>query len=257
MAYHIAVVGDSCTDKYVYGSCERLCPEGPVPVINEIESSSVLGMAGNTYNNIKALCHSTLSNIEFFSNDSKQMEKIRFVDNKTNQLLLRHDRNDSCDIIEEDVVNKIVESPYDLVVVSDYCKGFLNNEVIESIGKSSAFSIIDTKRNVTKSIADCFSFIKLNEYEYNKNRDNLADVDSSKLLITLGGRGVFFKDKIYTPEKVINTFDVSGAGDVFTSSFSYRFMTTGDVEESIRFAQKCCCKVIQRRGTCVYEEDMD
>jgi len=29
------VIGDSCTDRFVYGSCDRLCPEAPVPVLNK------------------------------------------------------------------------------------------------------------------------------------------------------------------------------------------------------------------------------
>ena len=30
----ILVVGDSCTDVFMYGNAHRLAPEGPVPVFN-------------------------------------------------------------------------------------------------------------------------------------------------------------------------------------------------------------------------------
>ena len=48
----IAVVGDSCTDKYVYGSCERLSPEGPVPILVKKYQHDIGGMSLNVYNNL-------------------------------------------------------------------------------------------------------------------------------------------------------------------------------------------------------------
>ena len=43
----ILVIGDSCTDKFVYGKCERICPEAPVPVADLVWKSIADGMAGN------------------------------------------------------------------------------------------------------------------------------------------------------------------------------------------------------------------
>jgi len=31
----ILVIGDSCTDVFIYGDIERVCPEAPVPVFNQ------------------------------------------------------------------------------------------------------------------------------------------------------------------------------------------------------------------------------
>ena len=31
--FKILLIGDSCTDEYVYGTCERLNPEAPVPIL--------------------------------------------------------------------------------------------------------------------------------------------------------------------------------------------------------------------------------
>ena len=49
------VIGDSCIDKFIYGSCERICPEAPVPVFNPLSSTENMGMAGNVKNNLEAL----------------------------------------------------------------------------------------------------------------------------------------------------------------------------------------------------------
>ena len=46
----ILVVGDNCKDVFIYGDCNRICPEAPVPVFNpspldEVEND---GMAWGT-----------------------------------------------------------------------------------------------------------------------------------------------------------------------------------------------------------------
>ena len=30
----VLVVGDSCKDVHVYGECDRMCPDAPVPVLS-------------------------------------------------------------------------------------------------------------------------------------------------------------------------------------------------------------------------------
>ena len=73
----------------------------------------------------------------------------------------------------------------------------------------------------------------------------------------MGGEGVRFLDEKYRPEKTLQTFDVSGAGDVFTAVFSYSVVSGLSISDSIVAAQNCCIKVIQRRGTCVYNGGME
>ena len=51
----IGVVGDFMLDRYVWGSATRLSPEAPVPVIDFMNESQVLGGAGNVATNLAAL----------------------------------------------------------------------------------------------------------------------------------------------------------------------------------------------------------
>ena len=249
------VVGDACLDEYAYGECIRLCPEGPIPILNETERIETVGMAANTHRNMLAFC----PDAELVSNNPMEIIKTRFVDRKTNQLLLRVDTNDKTERILEEEVEEICSSQYDLIVVSDYCKGFLNDSDLIRIGQSSIrTSVLDSKRPITQEIIDSFDFIKLNENEYNKNREILRlESNKWKAVTTMGGQGVRFLNQRYRPPKVLQTFDVSGAGDVFTAAFSYSVASGFSVHDSIVAAQNCCVKVIQRRGTCVYEKDMD
>ena len=51
----ILVIGDLMIDHYLWGSCERISPEAPVPVINIKSESTLLGGAGNVINNLYSL----------------------------------------------------------------------------------------------------------------------------------------------------------------------------------------------------------
>ena len=51
----IAVAGDFMLDRYVWGAATRLSPEAPVPVVDFVNESQVLGGAGNVAANLAAL----------------------------------------------------------------------------------------------------------------------------------------------------------------------------------------------------------
>src|ERR1700692_1935546 len=51
----IAVAGDFMLDRYVWGTASRLSPEAPVPVVDFMNESQVLGGAGNVAANLTAL----------------------------------------------------------------------------------------------------------------------------------------------------------------------------------------------------------
>ena len=51
----VLVIGDSCKDVYVYGKCERLCPDAPVPVFMPLRKEENQGMAGNVRRNLQSL----------------------------------------------------------------------------------------------------------------------------------------------------------------------------------------------------------
>jgi len=51
----IAVVGDFMLDRYVWGAATRLSPEAPVPVVDFMNETQVLGGAGNVAANLAGL----------------------------------------------------------------------------------------------------------------------------------------------------------------------------------------------------------
>lgn len=53
--YKVLLIGDSCLDEYVYGTCERLNPEAPVPILKYQRKEIRQGMAWNVRENLKSL----------------------------------------------------------------------------------------------------------------------------------------------------------------------------------------------------------
>jgi bifunctional ADP-heptose synthase (sugar kinase/adenylyltransferase) len=134
----------------------------------------------------------------------------------------------------------------DAVIVSDYNKGFLTDEMLLEITKNSKFSIIDTKKQIGDILVEGFDFVKLNESEFNKHNFNESLLN--KILVTLGSNGAKYEGKIYPSPDPKETIDVSGAGDTFTASFTLKYLKTNNVEESIIFANKMASIVVSKRG---------
>ena len=72
----ILVIGESCADIFVYGTCDRICPEAPVPVINPTNKTENGGMANNVVANLEAL----KAEVKCITN-TNEVIKSRYVDN--------------------------------------------------------------------------------------------------------------------------------------------------------------------------------
>jgi D-beta-D-heptose 7-phosphate kinase/D-beta-D-heptose 1-phosphate adenosyltransferase len=245
--FNVLVIGDSGTDEFVYGSAVRLAPEAPVPVFNPIDKTSNPGMAGNVVANLKSLGVAV-----FFISNTDPIVKKRYVDDRSGQILLRVDENDKAERIDIDVLDKIADNKYndykiDAIVISDYDKGFLEENDIKFICKNNKNVFIDTKK-VLGSWCKEATFIKINHVEYQHTEYTLKELGiEDKLIITLSSKGCQHKGKIYPVEKV-QIRDVSGAGDTFLSGLVVEYVLTKDIEKAIKFAQQCATIVVQKPG---------
>jgi D-beta-D-heptose 7-phosphate kinase/D-beta-D-heptose 1-phosphate adenosyltransferase len=242
----ILVVGELCIDRFVYGEVNRLCPEAPVPVINPIEVKKNKGMAGNVVENLKAL-HDDIEVLHWHQKDD--ILKTRYVDKKTNQMLLRVDEENlngtPIMYLTSEQRNTISES--DIVIISDYKKGYLSNSSIKAIAELSNFVVLDSKRSLNWDTIQPIDFVKLNTTEYLNNKE-LADKNPEKVLITRGERGVDYNGINYPSPNPQETIDVSGAGDTFTASFALKYYLTKNIETSINFANEVCANVVNKKG---------
>ena len=240
----ITVFGELCKDVFVYGETKRLSPEAPVPVFIPLFTEENPGMAGNVVENLNPL----ENNIQIsFYHQNEIIKKVRYVEFKTNHMFIRVDEGEGNIIplvLTDEIIDNIKES--DAVIVSDYNKGFLSENVIKEITYHSRFSIMDTKKKISTDILSCFNFVKLNESEFLKH--DFKDNWLNKILVTLGSKGAKYIDKVYPSPEPKETIDVSGAGDTFTASFTLKYLETKDIEKSIIYANKMASIVVSKRG---------
>ena len=239
----ILVVGESCMDIFIYGDTPRLSPEGPAPVFIPTQERYNGGMAANVESNLISLgCE-----VDLITNTSS-ITKTRYVHESSNTLLLRVDEGDNVKQVEDSKLKTIDYWEYNMVVISDYNKGFLTEEDISYIAFKHPNVICDTKKKLGEWCRD-IRFIKLNRSEFENNKEFIKQNDwiLEKLIITLDKDGCKHNGKIYPTEQV-EILDISGAGDTFVAAFSKKYIETSDVEQSITFANECSSKVVQKRG---------
>jgi len=248
----ILVVGDSCEDVFIYGDITRLTPEAPAPVFNPLRKKTNGGMAKNVANNVEAL-KTTI----FTVTNNNNIRKVRFVDDKSNQLVLRVDEHDHCDRIDKETLMQIKNNEYhpsmsnktsvDAIIISDYCKGFLEEEDIQYICENNQNVFIDTKKELGDWI-NLADYIKINSLEYEKNEKFFKDNDIiNKTIVTQGNKGCLFRGEIY-PTEDVPVKDISGAGDTFLAGLAVEYVRTNDIMKAINFAQECTEIVIQKHG---------
>jgi D-beta-D-heptose 7-phosphate kinase/D-beta-D-heptose 1-phosphate adenosyltransferase len=238
----ILVIGEQCIDQFIYCNVTRLSPEAPVPVLNPVYTTENEGMAGNVYQNICAL--DLESNITLCYQD-EEVIKRRYIDVKSNHMFLRVDTGE--DKITKfnytgNITQQIKEA--DLVIVSDYNKGFLDNNMLWDIGHLAKLSILDTKRKLPQDVANKYSFIKLNEGEAKNN----SHLDPKNIITTLGSKGAYYNGMLYSQPNPQQTIDVSGAGDTFVAAFAVKFLETLEEGVSIDFANEMAARVVSQRG---------
>ena len=245
----VLIIGDSCKDVFVYGHIERLTPEAPVPVFNPNRELSNDGMAKNVANNVEALgC--TIYTIT----NPNSIKKVRYVDEKSKQLVLRVDEHDYCDRVAVELPkgNKCKiglggEVEVGAIIISDYCKGFLHEDDIEYIAKNNINVFVDTKKELGDWINDV-DYLKINSLEYESNKKFFKDNDIiNKTIVTKGNEGCLFQGRIYPTEDVL-VKDISGAGDTFIAGLVVKYLKTNDIEKAIDFAQECTKIVVQKHG---------
>jgi D-beta-D-heptose 7-phosphate kinase/D-beta-D-heptose 1-phosphate adenosyltransferase len=171
----ILIIGDLILDRYIYGRVNRISPEAPVPVVDVVNESFLLGGAANVANNIISLGGkvSVAGSIgkdsagrilmELFKereiNTDGIIEDKRPTTVKTrviahNQQVVRFDREDKKRLEGKNLINlanyiKKAIKEHDAVIVSDYKKGVISSSLIETIVKyakpKNIFVAVDPK----------------------------------------------------------------------------------------------------------------
>ena len=292
----ILVIGDVMLDRYVIGEVNRISPEAPVPVLTVHEEQAVAGGAANVALNIRSL-GAQVESIGWFGQDDRGNELVEILQNKeilvdqefrfsstatisksrvtaSNQQICRVDREAKSEHYQPDLAklgSLISEkvSQADAVIVSDYGKGFVTNELLSLVRKSSKFLAIDPKpsRLLDYSEPDLLTPNRMEALELagmsRESRgvfpalqvvESIFNIHSPEMLaITLGGEGMLLA-KSGNVERTIPTaarevFDVSGAGDTVIASLTLALTAGQSFEQAAEFANLAAGVVVGKVGT--------
>ena len=292
----ILVVGDLMIDHYLWGSCERISPEAPVQVVDISKETTVLGGAGNVINNLNALGAKVsvasvigdddngvelISMLNAINVDSKNIvtQKSRKTSKKSrviavSQQVLRYDKESKNDI-ESLSVDKIIDSislnidSYDMVILSDYGKGVLTDELCQSTIKlandNGVKVLVDPKGSdfskykgaylltPNKKEAILATSIEINDEATLKEAllKLKMECDLGISLITLSEDGIAIYDeglKVF-PTVAKEVFDVTGAGDTVIASIAFALSSGKDIEETAKFSNLAAGVVVGKIGS--------
>lgn len=282
---NVLLIGDFMIDQYVLCNSTRMSPEAPVPVLNPEETYFTPGGAGNVAINLSELgarvtCIGTVGS----DKNGKKLKNLLLQKNINVENLYETDLPTTLkkryylkgkQVLRVDI-EEINEhwSPknldfdydkYDIIVLSDYNKGVLNNQWFSKIKAKNIF--VDPKK-------DDFSFYSnatiitpnLNELQRAanteiNNNDTLVKVCQSMIknsnleyiLAKKGDKGISIigRDKFvkHIDSYKVNDPDVTGAGDTVIAVFSLSFAKTNDVEKSARIANAVAALVVEKKGT--------
>ncbi len=293
---NILVVGDVMLDRYVTGDVCRISPEAPVPVLRVEEERSIPGGAANVALNLASL-GASVEAAGWFGNDPKGDELVEILAQKnisidsefrflsaptisktritaSNQQICRVDREANSEAYKPDlnrigsVLTEKAESA-DAVIISDYGKGFVTNEMLALLRQSARFMSVDPKpsRLLDYSSPDIltpnrFEALALAEFS-RETKDPFPKTEvvekiferfSPKMLaITLGSGGMLLaeagKIRSLIPTAAREVFDVSGAGDTVIASLTLGLVSGETFETSAQLANLAAGVVVGKVGT--------
>ncbi|MBV8638039.1 MAG: D-glycero-beta-D-manno-heptose-7-phosphate kinase [Candidatus Eremiobacteraeota bacterium] len=295
----ILVVGDLMIDEWIWGTVSRISPEAPVPVVAVTDHSFTLGGAGNVANNLRALD----ANVEFvgaigddaFAADVRRLLREEQVNDggvfsvgdrpttrKTrivahNQQVVRADWEVATPLQAGDrsrIAQYVREraARVDAVILSDYAKGLLNEEIVEA-ARACPLVLADPKpqnvamfANVTcvapnASEAAASSGIAITDDTSLERAGSalLRSLQCRYVVITRGehGMSLFGKDgvRLDVPSVARKVYDVSGAGDTVIAVLALALAAGAPIERATQLANFAAGAVVEKLGTATASAD--
>ena len=245
---NVIVIGDKCTDKYIFGECSRLSPEQPVPVLDKTRIEERPGMAGNTELNLQAFGINTV-----LLSQRELITKTRFVDTNSGYQLMRLDETPKVGrIANAELKMAMMHMNPDAIVISDYDKGYITDDDLWHLCNNFNRPVfVDTKKR--RLFHKDNVFWKINKKEYDLlDKDHLPN--DTHLIVTLGSRGVKWSGFTFQPQ-VVKVFDVCGAGDTFLAALVYEFLKTSNMQKSIDLANRAAAISVTHPGAYYLNQD--
>jgi len=294
----VLVLGDAIVDEYLSGDCSRLSPEAPVPILRVKSLRQTLGGAANTAANITslgghaqlialtgrdaagdrlaALCQDASVDLTAVRDGRPTLRKARVVGQHQQLVRLDFEENHQIDEATEAQVIDLVRqrlSVCDIVVLSDYAKGFLTQRICESVIRDAhavGKLVIADPRPEHRSYYTHCDYLTPNWKESRgllgepeeaataeridaTGRALVRDLDTN-LLLTLGAGGMAFfgrdeSEQFSVPTEAREVFDVSGAGDTVVAAFALACGAGASHSQAVALANRAAGVVVGKLGT--------
>jgi D-beta-D-heptose 7-phosphate kinase / D-beta-D-heptose 1-phosphate adenosyltransferase len=246
----VLVVGDAILDQYIFGRSERLCPEAPVPVFIEETRDVRAGGAANVHAQIEALNVATaLHAIPL----SARTLKARYMIGQ--HMLLRVDVDargfGSCpDRGEYEELALMLQQEPDVVVISDYNKGWVTAQTIQMCLANGARVLVDPKGSWGKYKGAYL--LTPNRDEASRNFANENGFDN--VLYKMGADGMTLVERNRAtgiPASAHHVYDVTGAGDTVIATVAAALAVGADLVGACQLAALAAGYVVGEVGTAV------
>jgi D-beta-D-heptose 7-phosphate kinase/D-beta-D-heptose 1-phosphate adenosyltransferase len=294
----VLVLGDAIVDEYLIGDCSRISPEAPVPVLKVSSSRRVLGGAANTAANVVSLggratlialvgsdeggltlkrCASE-SGIDLLAVDHglTTLRKTRVVGQHQQIVRLDYEEIRTLGAPVESEIVRLVEGCVhgcDIVVISDYAKGFLSlslSQAIIRLAHEAGLDVIVDPRPQNREYYRGCDYLTPNWRESRAllkwpdaepSPDAVAEVAhalaselGANVVLTLGAHGILFHsrngvEQFALPTLAREVFDVSGAGDTVVAAFALARAAGADHATAVELANRAASVVVGKFGT--------
>ena len=294
----VLVVGDAILDEYLLGDCSRISPEAPVPVLKVHSRRQALGGAANTAANIVSL-GGQASLIALVGNDETGlMLRRRSADAGIDLMPIDHGmatlrktrvigqhqqivRLDYEELVapdarrESDILARFGAAidGCDVVVVSDYAKGFLtptlSRALLQRARDAGRRVIVDPRPQhrdfyvgcdyLTPNWKESCALLNLPDGEPMPQETavvaaKLAAALDANIVLTLGPQGIRFcsrtgAEQFAVPTIAREVFDVSGAGDTVAAAFALSLAAGADHAVAVAIANRAASVVVGKFGT--------
>ncbi len=294
----VLVVGDIMLDRYWWGSVNRISPEAPVPVVHLKETSAVAGGAANVAVNIAGLTAKPF--LVGMIGDDKEAELfpsllnnsgisadylIKLPNRQTtvktrvvahSQQIVRIDQESKLNLTNSEEDNiwekiKVLIEEVDLIVLSDYNKGFLTERLLKRLitkaSENNKFILVDPKGKnyskyhgatiLTPNLKEIADACGMDESEPDilerAGRQLFETLDLKALLITQGEEGMTLLEKnkksIHLIARARKVYDVTGAGDTVIATLAVAVGAGLSLAESSNAANIAAGIVVEQVGT--------
>lgn len=293
---HALVIGDVMLDRYLMGEVSRISPEAPVPVVLLKSQQDRAGGAANVAANLSLLGIKThivgcvgsdheasillkLMRQVNINADAVIDSKLRPTIAKTrilggHQQMMRLDQEDNTvfssaetELLLSAIKQQLALKPA-IVILSDYAKGLLSNDVCQHIitqcNASNIPVLVDPKghdyskyKHATaltpnkKETAEACATTTQDPDLINKATSLKECLDLEFLVVTRGEEGISLIDAQphLLPATAKQVFDVSGAGDTVIATLAAGLMSTLTPLEALQLANVAAGVVVGKVGT--------